>query len=122
MMRAVLIVLAALSVVAQAQAQPAAVAEAMRAGIVGERFDGYLGYAAPLPLDLRRQVSAINIQRRNLYTQLSVRRNVTVNVVGVATGCELLGRLAVGQAYMLKDGVWRRRAAGQPAPHPDYCE
>jgi hypothetical protein len=23
--------------------------------------------------------------------------------------------------YMLSDGKWRRRAAGQPAPVPGYC-
>jgi len=121
-MRVIAFVLAAIAVAAQAQPQPPAVAGAIRSGLVGERFDGYLGTAAPLPIGLQRQVSAINIQRRNLYTQLSVRRGVTVNLVGVATGCELLSRVAVGQAYMLKDGAWRRRAAGQPAPHPDYCE
>jgi uncharacterized protein YdbL (DUF1318 family) len=121
-MRLVAIALAVAAVAAQAQPQPAAVSEAIRSGIVGERFDGYLGSAVPLPVGLQRQVSAINIQRRNLYTQLSMRRGVTVNLVGVATGCELLSRIAVGQAYMLKDGAWRRRAAGQPAPHPDYCE
>jgi uncharacterized protein YdbL (DUF1318 family) len=122
MMRLFATLVVALAVAAEAQPQPPAVAGAIRSGVVGERFDGYLGFAAPLPIALQRQVSAINIERRNLYTQLSVRRGVTVNLVGIATGCELLGRVAVGQAYMLKDGAWRRRAAGQPAPHPDYCE
>ena len=34
---------------------------------------------------------------------------------------ELLKQVAVGQAYMLSDGKWRRRAPGQPAPVPEYC-
>jgi len=41
--------------------------------------------------------------------------------VGVTAGCELLGRVAIGEAYMLQDGRWRRRAAGESAPRPDYC-
>jgi hypothetical protein len=79
---------------------------------------GFVGTPSP---ELRRQLAAVNLRRRNLYIELSTRRNVTAQVVGVATGCELLGRLGVGEAYMLKDGVWRRRAAGEPPPQPDYC-
>jgi hypothetical protein len=56
-----------------------------------------------------------------LYIGLAQRRNVTAEVVGLATGCELIAHIGPGQAYMLKDGVWRRRAPGQPAPAPDYC-
>ena len=41
--------------------------------------------------------------------------------VGITAGCQLLARVKVGEAYMLADGVWRRRAAGQPVPVPDYC-
>jgi uncharacterized protein YdbL (DUF1318 family) len=112
----------AVSAGAGAQPMPSDVRAAMSAGIVGERYDGYLGYAgAPSP-QIRREVSAINIQRRNLYTQLAVRRNVSPAIVSVATGCELLGRLTAGQSYMLKGGAWRRLPPGRPAPRPDYCE
>ena len=40
---------------------------------------------------------------------------------GITAGCQLLARVGVGEAYMWTDGVWRRRAAGQAAPVPDYC-
>ena len=59
---------------------------------------------------VQRQVSAINIRRRSLYVDLAKRRGVTPQVAGIAAGCELLARVAVGEAYMLQDGVWRRRA------------
>jgi uncharacterized protein YdbL (DUF1318 family) len=104
----------------RAQGSPA-LAAAQRAGAVGERFDGYLGIASDVPAALRREVAAINIRRRSLYIGLASRRRVTAEVAAIATGCELLGRIAVGGSYMLRDGVWRRRAAGQPAPSPDYC-
>jgi uncharacterized protein YdbL (DUF1318 family) len=80
-----------------------------------------MGFAAAPSEPLRRQVQAINIRRRNLYIELSTRRNVTPEIVGIATGCELLARIPVGEAYMLSDGTWRRRAQGQPAPAPDRC-
>jgi hypothetical protein len=94
---------------------------ARRAGQVGERFDGYLGYAVSPPESVQRQVQAINIRRRSLYVGLAGRRGVTPEVAGIATGCELLARTQVGEAYMLRDGVWRNRQANQAAPRPDYC-
>jgi uncharacterized protein YdbL (DUF1318 family) len=106
---------------APAEAQSPGVAVAIQAGQVGERYDGYMGYAGNPSPEVRRQVSAINIRRRNLYIELASRRNVTAQVVGLATACELFAQLPVGEVYMLEDGAWRRRAAGQRAPVPSYC-
>ena len=105
---------------ASAQSYPE-LAAARRAGQVGERFDGYLGYAStPSPV-VQRQVAATNIRRRSLYVGLAQRRRVTPEVAGLATGCELLGMVGVGEVYMLQDGVWRRRGPGQAIPRPSYC-
>lgn len=112
--------LVACAVPASAQSSPQ-MAAARQAGIVGERYDGYLGYSATASAEVRRQVGAVNIRRRSLYTGLAARRRATVQEVGIAAGCELLAALAVGEAYMLNDGVWRRREAGQAAPAPSYC-
>ena len=116
------ILVAALGVAVPASAQSADLSAALRSGQVGERFDGYLGIASPPTPSVQRQVSAINIQRRSLYTSLASRRRVLPSDVGIATGCELMGRVGVGQSYMLQDGAWRRRSAGQSAPQPDYCQ
>ena len=105
---------------ATAQSSPL-VASARASGVIGERIDGYLGFASPPPRAVRSQVEAINIRRRSLYISLARRRSVTPQEVGIAAACELFRRVAVGEAYMLADGVWRRRGAGQPAPKPDYC-
>jgi uncharacterized protein len=106
---------------AAADAQSPALSAAIQSGQVGERYDGYMGFAIAPSEPLRRQVLSINIQRRNLYTQLATQRNVTVRLVGLTTACTLFAELPTGEAYMLNDNVWRRRAAGQPAPAPDQC-
>jgi len=106
---------------APALAQSPAVGQAIAAGQVGERYDGYMGFAGNPSPEVRRQVSAINIRRRNLYIGLAARRNVTPELVGMATACQLFAQLAPGEAYQLNDGIWRRRAAGQTVPLPDYC-
>lgn len=113
---------AAVAAPAAAPAQShSALADARRVGMIGERFDGYLGYPGTPPETVRRQVGAVNIKRRSLYVGLASRRGVTVQAAGLATGCELLSRVTVGEVYLLTDGVWRRRRAGEPAPRPKYC-
>jgi uncharacterized protein YdbL (DUF1318 family) len=116
-----LLFLVAAVVAVPAVAQSPLVESAIAAGQVGERYDGYMGFAAPPSPAVRRQVQAINIRRRNLYIELASRRNVTPELAGLATGCELLARIPVGEAYMLSAGVWRRRAVGQSAPVADRC-
>jgi uncharacterized protein YdbL (DUF1318 family) len=112
-----------LALPATAAAQnPAAVDAARRAGIVGERYDGYMGLVGPASAEVRRQVNAVNLRRRNLYIGLGARRSVGAQVVGIATACELIPTLPAGQFYMLNDGVWRRRIAGQPVALPAYCK
>lgn len=107
--------------VAPASAQTPAVNQARAAGVAGERFDGYMGFAAAPSAEVRREVSAINIKRRSLYVRLAGQKGVTLEEVGITAGCQLLARVQPGQAYYLADGVWRRRAPGAPAPVPDYC-
>jgi uncharacterized protein YdbL (DUF1318 family) len=114
--------LVALALAGPASAQPApSLALAIQAGQVGERYDGYMGFATTPSVEVRRLVAAVNLRRRNLYIELAGRRNVTAAVVGVATGCQLLRNLSPGEAYQLPDGVWRRWSPGQPAPVPDQC-
>ncbi len=111
---------AAVPASAPAQSSPA-VAAARQSGVIGERFDGYLGYVVAPSAVVRSQVDAVNIRRRALFSNLAVSRGATPGEVGITAGCQLLARVAVGEAYLLSDGAWRRRAAGQAAPVPDYC-
>lgn len=104
-----------------AAAQTPTVDAARAAGIAGERYDGYMGFVGAASDALRSQVAAINIRRRALYSNLAASRGASPQDVGVTAGCQLLARVPIGGSYMLGDGVWRRRAAGQAAPVPDYC-
>lgn len=113
--------LALLLLGAPAAAQSPALDSALQAGTIGERFDGYMGYAAAPSASLRSQVEAINIRRRALYSNLAARKGVSPREVAITAGCQLLARVAVGQVYMLNDGVWRRRGSGQAPPAPAYC-
>lgn len=124
-MRKFLLSLAALTCIAvpsSAPAQdPATILAARRAGLIGERYDGYLGLvSANAPAELRRQVAALNIRRRSLYSNLAARRGVSPEEVGVTAACSLLRRIGVGEYYLPGQGGWRRVAPGQ-SPVPSYC-
>ena len=110
------------AIAAPVAAQSSAVIIAARsAGQIGERYDGYLGFAvAPSP-QLRTQVESVNIRRRAFYSDLASKRGASRVEVGITAGCELFGRVPVGEAYLLGDNVWRRRAPGQTLPIPAYC-
>lgn len=102
-------------------AQTPAVDQARAAGVIGERYDGYLGIVSGGSQALRSQVASINIRRRTLYSRLAAEKGASPQDVGITAGCQLLARVGVGQAYLLPNEGWRRRGAGQPAPVPDYC-
>jgi uncharacterized protein YdbL (DUF1318 family) len=118
------IIAAALAVAAAgplvAQSSPL-IAAARASGQVGERFDGYLGFVTAPGPGVRQQVNSINIRRRSLYSDLARRRGVSPVEVAITAGCDLIGSVGVGEAYMLGDNVWRRRGPGQSAAVPQYC-
>lgn len=99
---------------------PTTILAARRAGQIGERYDGYLGYVTTPTATLRRQVDAVNIRRRSLYSNLAARRGVSPQEVGITTACSLLRRIAVGEYYLPGEGGWRRFTPGQ-SPVPRYC-
>jgi uncharacterized protein len=105
-----------------ASAQTGAVSAAVSAGQVGEQADGYLGVRGTVSAGVRAEVEAINIKRREAYTTLAGQRGVTVRDVAAAVGCTTLKtRVGAGQAYMLRDGVWRTREGAAAIALPDYC-
>jgi uncharacterized protein YdbL (DUF1318 family) len=109
-----------LAMPAAAQNSPA-IRAAKAAGQVGERYDGYLGVASAASAIARREVDTVNIRRRAHYFNLAANKGVRPQDVGITAGCMTLASVEVGEAYLLADNVWRRRAVRQPAPVPSYC-
>jgi len=99
---------------------PATIVAAKRAGQIGERFDGYVGYVIPPSPILRRRVDAVNIRRRSLYSGLAASKGVSPQEVGITAACSLLRRISVGEFYFSGEGGWQRYAPGR-SPVPSYC-
>lgn len=99
---------------------PATIIAAKRAGQIGERYDGYLGYVIGPSASLRRQVDAVNIRRRSLYSSLAASKGVSPQEVGITAACSLLRRINVGEYYLPGQGGWQRYSQGR-SPVPPYC-
>lgn len=108
-----------LAAVALALAMPAA--GQATGPLTGEREDGYLGVLPTAPLAVRRQVNAINLKRRSLYSNLAARKGVSPQEIALTAACTTLARVQVGELYFTSATGWQRRAAGQAAPLPSYC-
>lgn len=123
-MRGIILILAAasgLTLPSAASAQdPATILAAKRAGQIGERYDGYVGYVITPSAALRRQVDAVNIRRRSLYYSLAQRKGVSPQEVGITAACTLMRRIEVGEYYLPGQGGWQRYAPGR-SPVPSYC-
>lgn len=106
---------------AWAQGSDPALQAAIAGGIVGEKADGYLGFAKAPSAELKAKVDAINIKRRAAFTPEAAKRGVTLEEWAAAIGCKTLAsRVSTGQAYLLPDGVWRTKGA-DPIALPATC-
>jgi uncharacterized protein YdbL (DUF1318 family) len=96
-------------------------ADALRAsGEAGEDATGYLAAVGSGSGDLRRQIDAVNIQRRAKYTELAASRGVKIEEVAAATACQIIRGLKAGQYYRLPGGQWQQRGSAPPQL-PSYC-
>ncbi|WP_442680184.1 YdbL family protein [Sphingomonas sp. ASY06-1R] len=100
-------------------AQSPAVDAALASGAVGEQADGYLGFARPPSPALKAEVDAINIKRRQGYTQVAQAKNVPIEAFAVSVGCNTLAKLRPGRAYNV-GGAWAVKGSG-PITLPSQC-
>jgi len=111
--------LSLLAAVPAAAQMDSEVEAALSAGTVGEQADGYMGFArAPSP-GLKAKVEAINIKRRQGYTQVAQAKNVPIEAFAASIGCHTLAGLKQGRAYNI-GGAWAVKGAG-PITLPQQC-
>jgi hypothetical protein len=101
------------SILAFAPIAPAiagALTDALQAGHIGERYDGYLGVVSPPgSADIRELVESTNAKRREKYAQIAKKNGIATASVAGQAGTRLLERAKPGTYVMAKDGAWTKR-------------
>jgi hypothetical protein len=79
--------------------------------IVGEQADGYLGIidAGKASAELRREVGAVNQQRKAYYSQIAQKNGVTIEVAAAMTAEKLITQASPGQCVRDSTGQWKRK-------------
>ena len=93
-----------------AHAASETVEAAKAACVVGERNDGYLGVIDEAQADdaLRREISAINLQRKAAYERLATRNGVTIDAAATLTAERLINGAGSGECVQDASGNWVR--------------
>jgi uncharacterized protein YdbL (DUF1318 family) len=114
---AALVAIAALSVPALAQRDPAFDA-ARAAGQVGEKVDGYVGIVGTDTVELRRLVNDINIKRKAVFAERAQANSSTIEEYAFSIGCTQILKTQPGEKYQAPDGTWQTRTSAPPIRHP----
>ena len=95
-----------------AHAADPVIEQAKAQGIVGEQFDGYLGFPDPskASADLKRRVSENNAKRLELYTQKAQQTGTKVTDVAAVTAEKQISSASSGEMVLLGAGAsWTKK-------------
>ena len=92
---------------------------ARESGLVGEKSDGYLGFATMPSPATRALVEDINIKRKAAYSKEALTNGATVEEMALRSGCRLIAeRTVAGEKYQTPSGQWKTRDGSAPELDP----
>lgn len=87
-----------------------AIPMAKRAGWIGERPDGYLGFVRDdTPSDIASLVDKANDERIAQYIAIAQKHDTTRETIEAVAGMKFIERSAPGEFIMTADGKWVRK-------------
>jgi uncharacterized protein YdbL (DUF1318 family) len=87
-------------------------ADAKKAGSVGERPDGYLGLVGnDAGAEVKALVQDINGKRREKYGAIAKKNGTSVTAVAALAGAKLVEKARPGEYVMTSSGKWVRKTA-----------
>lgn len=119
MIAALLLGATATSAVAFQSGRDPAYQSARASGLVGEKSDGYLGFASSPSPAIRALVEDINIKRKAAYSKEALANGATVEEMALRSGCRLIGeRTVAGEKYQTPSGQWKTLDGSAPELDP----
>lgn len=81
---------------------------ARKAGLVGERLDGYVAVLKSTP-EAESVAAAVNARRRQEYARISAENKQPADVVAKLAAAQIIQSLEPGDYYQGSDLSWKRR-------------
>ncbi|MCW8876863.1 MAG: YdbL family protein [Kangiellaceae bacterium] len=78
-------------------------------GIIGERFDGYLGIVNSAPANIKALVKSVNAKRKARYKQIAKKRQQPLSKVELIAGAAAIKKTKKGNFIFLKGKGWSRK-------------
>ena len=82
---------------------------AKAAGIIGEMQNGYLGLVRAAKDEVKKQMDAINLQRRAQYREIAKKRRTSLAAVESLAGKAIIKKLPAGHYYRNAKGNWIKK-------------
>lgn len=78
-------------------------------GIIGERFDGYVGIVKSASAEIKDLVAKTNERRKEAYKELAVKKQLPLNKIEIIAGETNMNKTLAGNYIMLSEGDWQKK-------------
>lgn len=79
-------------------------------GIIGERFDGYVGIVKkPASAKIKTLVDTVNQKRKSRYKEIAVKRQQALSKVEIIAGESAIKKTKPGNYIFLKGVGWKKK-------------
>jgi uncharacterized protein YdbL (DUF1318 family) len=78
-------------------------------GIIGERFDGYVGIVKDASPKIKALVKSVNQKRKEKYKEIAIKRQQALVKVEMIAGESAIKKTKPGNFIFLKNGGWKKK-------------
>ena len=102
-------IICVLTIAAASLAADLTLAQAKSSGLVGEKYDGYLGAVGAPNAAVQSLIADVNGKRRTQYRRIADTNKITRKDVEQLAAQKAIDRTQAGGYVMGEDGRWRRK-------------
>jgi len=92
-----------------ADASASGLTEPKAKGLIGERYDGYVGIVTKAPADVKALVKTVNVKRKAKYKEIAKKRQQPLSQIELIAGAAAIKKTKAGNYIMKKGGSWQKK-------------
>lgn len=83
--------------------------QAKEDGLIGERYDGYIGIVKAVSADVKALVKETNQKRKEKYQEIAIDRQLPLNKIEIIAGEAAINKTLPGNYIMISEGQWEKK-------------